>query len=473
MRVRNPPPGDANLVVRRRPSRVVVNGARADRTATRARLPAPDSPPQVVDPRPGTHHDGGDLRVLRRPAEDLCGDHRRYSSEGVATRWTRAPAKSQTGRSRTRRRSSSRATSPPRWRSASGVPGRHRTRGERHLESQSRVQLRRHHRPPRSARMPRRRESFAKSFIELRTELAAIPGREGTASARAQLASCPIRRTARSAPRSSEHDPPASADACGHLRDGHPGRSGGPPASPESPHPVRSALVALFVALIGGVALAYAFEALDRRPRRLEEFSGLYGLPLLAALPVSNDSRPETARRAWAQPEGTPQAAPNQHPARGARPTGQAHPRDERDRGRGEVHRRPQPRYRPSRGRLPRGRRRQRPSAACAGPVLRSLSEPGLTNVLTGQSELAMRSWTSRWLSRASGRLCTSARIGPPRQRRPATAGGRRCRDRAPSAGPQPPDPQTVLAAERTHGLLISLHRSTTLLLWTRRPSCT
>jgi Mrp family chromosome partitioning ATPase/capsular polysaccharide biosynthesis protein len=59
------------------------------------------------------------------------------------------------------------------------------------------------------------------------------------------------------------------------------------PGGPSAPHPLRSALLALALALIGAGGLAFALEALDRRPRRLEEMAPLYGLPILAVMPHS------------------------------------------------------------------------------------------------------------------------------------------------------------------------------------------
>jgi Mrp family chromosome partitioning ATPase/capsular polysaccharide biosynthesis protein len=57
------------------------------------------------------------------------------------------------------------------------------------------------------------------------------------------------------------------------------------PGAPAGPHPLRNAVLALILSLIGTAGLAYALEAFDRRPRRLEELPALYGMPILAALP--------------------------------------------------------------------------------------------------------------------------------------------------------------------------------------------
>jgi Mrp family chromosome partitioning ATPase len=56
-----------------------------------------------------------------------------------------------------------------------------------------------------------------------------------------------------------------------------------------APHPVRATLLAFVLALIGAIGLAYGLEALDRRPKRLEEFAPLYGMPILAVLPHSDE----------------------------------------------------------------------------------------------------------------------------------------------------------------------------------------
>ena len=58
-----------------------------------------------------------------------------------------------------------------------------------------------------------------------------------------------------------------------------------PPTSPTSPHPVRSALYALALALVAAIALAFGLERFDRRIRDVSEAAEAYGLPLLAILP--------------------------------------------------------------------------------------------------------------------------------------------------------------------------------------------
>lgn len=58
-----------------------------------------------------------------------------------------------------------------------------------------------------------------------------------------------------------------------------------PPAGPSSPKPVRNALFALLLSLVGAVALAYGLERFNRRLTDPEEFEEAYQAPLLAVLP--------------------------------------------------------------------------------------------------------------------------------------------------------------------------------------------
>jgi Mrp family chromosome partitioning ATPase/capsular polysaccharide biosynthesis protein len=65
------------------------------------------------------------------------------------------------------------------------------------------------------------------------------------------------------------------------------------PSSPTSPKPVRNALFALLIALVGSIALAYGLERFDRRLRDPEELERAYGeTPLLAVLPHTDDPVP-------------------------------------------------------------------------------------------------------------------------------------------------------------------------------------
>lgn len=58
-----------------------------------------------------------------------------------------------------------------------------------------------------------------------------------------------------------------------------------PPASPSSPKPVRNALFAFLLSLVGAVALAYGLERFNRRLTNPEELEEVYETPLLAVLP--------------------------------------------------------------------------------------------------------------------------------------------------------------------------------------------
>lgn len=57
------------------------------------------------------------------------------------------------------------------------------------------------------------------------------------------------------------------------------------PASPNSPRPKRSALFAFFVSLALGGALAFLLSRLDRRLKHADEIRDVYGLPLISVIP--------------------------------------------------------------------------------------------------------------------------------------------------------------------------------------------
>ena len=57
------------------------------------------------------------------------------------------------------------------------------------------------------------------------------------------------------------------------------------PSFPFSPRPKRDALFAFTISILLAIALAFALERFDRRIKRLEEVSEIYGVPLLASIP--------------------------------------------------------------------------------------------------------------------------------------------------------------------------------------------
>jgi Mrp family chromosome partitioning ATPase/capsular polysaccharide biosynthesis protein len=65
-----------------------------------------------------------------------------------------------------------------------------------------------------------------------------------------------------------------------------------PPTSPSSPKPVRNALFAFLLSLVGAIALAYGLERFNRRLRNPEELENAYEVPLLAVLPHADDPAP-------------------------------------------------------------------------------------------------------------------------------------------------------------------------------------
>jgi Mrp family chromosome partitioning ATPase/capsular polysaccharide biosynthesis protein len=65
-----------------------------------------------------------------------------------------------------------------------------------------------------------------------------------------------------------------------------------PPSSPSSPKPVRNALFALLLALVGGIGIAYGLERFDRRLKNPDEMEHAYDRPLLSVLPHTTDPAP-------------------------------------------------------------------------------------------------------------------------------------------------------------------------------------
>lgn len=64
------------------------------------------------------------------------------------------------------------------------------------------------------------------------------------------------------------------------------------PAAASSPKPLRNALFALLISLVGAIALAYGLERFNRRLKTPDEMEGAYGRSLLSVLPHSDDPAP-------------------------------------------------------------------------------------------------------------------------------------------------------------------------------------
>ena len=65
-----------------------------------------------------------------------------------------------------------------------------------------------------------------------------------------------------------------------------------PPAVASSPKPVRNAIFALLIALVGAIALCYGFERFDRRLKTPEDIESAFAFPVLGVLPHSDDPDP-------------------------------------------------------------------------------------------------------------------------------------------------------------------------------------
>jgi len=61
------------------------------------------------------------------------------------------------------------------------------------------------------------------------------------------------------------------------------------PGAPSAPQPLRNALFALVLSLVGAIAAAYGLERFDRRLKNPDEIEDAYATPLLAVLPHADD----------------------------------------------------------------------------------------------------------------------------------------------------------------------------------------
>jgi Mrp family chromosome partitioning ATPase len=64
------------------------------------------------------------------------------------------------------------------------------------------------------------------------------------------------------------------------------------PAAPSSPKPLRNALFALLISLVGSIALAYGLERFNRRLKTPDEMESAYGRSLLSVLPHTDEPVP-------------------------------------------------------------------------------------------------------------------------------------------------------------------------------------
>lgn len=132
--------------------------------------------------------------------------------------------------------------------------------------------------------------AFARAFVQLRTDAVRKRVTKAISDIRAQLSRLP--RTPRTAAerqslnesiRQLQLTESASAGSASQVDPAL------PPGSAVAPKPMRNAMLALLLSLIGAAGLAYALGSLDRRPRRLEELTPLYGMPILAVMPHSHE----------------------------------------------------------------------------------------------------------------------------------------------------------------------------------------
>jgi non-specific protein-tyrosine kinase len=76
-----------------------------------------------------------------------------------------------------------------------------------------------------------------------------------------------------------------------------------PPSTPSDPKPLRDALFAFVLSLVGAIAVCYGLERFNRRLKNPEEMERAYGSPLLAVLPHANDPAPTRGLEATLGPD--------------------------------------------------------------------------------------------------------------------------------------------------------------------------
>ena len=303
--------------------------------------------------------------------------------------------------------------------------------------------------------------AFAREFVRMRSEAVRVRVNKAISATRDQLDELPATE-ANSAERAS------LADSIRQLRLNLAVSQGSAsqvdpalaPTAAVSPRPKRGALIAFVVSLIGSVALAFALEAFDRRPRRLNELSRLYDLPVLAAMPHAGKAVYENDGQAAVAPEF-------KEPLRQLRTNIQLSALDEPFRrilvtsaiageGKSTVVRNLALVLREG------GQRVAVIDADLRRPTLAKFfkhqESPGLTDVLAGT--MSLRAAMVNVAVHVEG-LDALARMG---EASAAAPGG--ARTAAPElgveagvisllpAGPQPPDPQAVLSADRMRLLL-------------------
>jgi Mrp family chromosome partitioning ATPase/capsular polysaccharide biosynthesis protein len=302
--------------------------------------------------------------------------------------------------------------------------------------------------------------AFAQAFISLRTDAVRKDVTKAVSATQAQLNTLP-RTAANKTTRQQLEDNIRQLRLTAAVSNGSATQVDPalPPATASGPRPKRDAGLAFIVALIGAIGLAYALQAFDRRPRQLEELSPLYGMPLLTSVPHVETPEFEHGGQIAVAPAF-------KEPLRQLRTNIQLAALDQpfqrilvtsaiAGEGKSTV-------VRNLALVLAEGGLRvavvdgdlRRPTLAAAFGQER---EPGLTDVLTGRHTLAEALVTVpievhglEALARMG--VTSDADPQPPAALQP-DAGSLSLLP----AGPEPPDPQAVLAAERTRSLLQGL----------------
>lgn len=306
--------------------------------------------------------------------------------------------------------------------------------------------------------------AFAQAFLRLRSSQERKRVSAALQETRRQLDEIP-RRTSNLAQRAELQDAIRRLELMLSVGSGSAEQldSATPPSAPASPRPIRDSFVAAVVALLGSIALAYALEIFDRRLKRVEDVASAYGLPVLGIIPHCGRS-PATADSPAAISVALKE--PMRQLRSNIRLTSDTVPRRLlvtsaiAGEGKTTVARNLAIAMREAglRVAVVDADLRRGTLAPCFGQP----AEPGLTDVLLADRRLdetlvhvPVRASGLQTVAKMEGVATmasgSSANDGPEVISEEITLL---------ASGPEPADPQTVLAAERTHGLLDEISQS-------------
>jgi Mrp family chromosome partitioning ATPase/capsular polysaccharide biosynthesis protein len=128
--------------------------------------------------------------------------------------------------------------------------------------------------------------AYVQEFIRYRTAQLGSEAKDAIARVRGQLAQLPA-ATSASDQRAALKDALQQLEAARAVTPVHSRQTNlaAAPAQPFSPRPKRDAFFAFAISVVLALALAFGLERFDRRIKRFQEVSDLYGAPLLATIP--------------------------------------------------------------------------------------------------------------------------------------------------------------------------------------------